>query len=248
MDAYTSFASVYDVMMNDIPYEEWAEYVKLLLEKNDVKSGAHIEELGCGTGSFTMEMCKLGYKMGGIDLSGDMLSIATDKFKETEYQDVVFSEQDMQEFELPEKVDAIVSVCDSMNYIIEEGGLDKVFKQAEKALKSNGCFIFDLKTKYFYENVLAYNTMAANFDNCSYIWDNYYHEDECINEYMLTLFIQDTKFFRKFVEMHYQKAYDIDEVMDCARRNGFTNIKVYDAFGLDAPFKCSERVYFVLRR
>lgn len=248
MEAYTSFANVYDVMMKDIPYEEWAEYVKSLLELNGVKPGAHVVELGCGTGSFTMEMCKQGYKMGGVDLSGDMLSVAVDKFRESEYDDVIFSEQDMQELELPEKVDALVSVCDSVNYIIEDGGLDKVFKQAEKNLKSNGCFIFDLKTRYFYENVLAYNTLAANFDNCSYIWDNYYHEEERINEYLLTLFIQDNKFFRKFVENHFQKAYEIEEVMECARRNQFTNIKVYDAFTMDAPSKCSERLYFVLRR
>ena len=32
MEAYTSFASVYDTFMDNIPYEEWSVYVKELLE------------------------------------------------------------------------------------------------------------------------------------------------------------------------------------------------------------------------
>lgn len=181
MEAYTDFAYVYDVMMGGIPYDEWAEYAGKLLEQNDIKPGARVAELGCGTGSFTMEMCRRGYKMTGIDLSSDMLSVAASKFENTDYSDVVFSEQDMTDFSLPDKADALISVCDSVNYIMEEDGMDKLFACAGKNLKSNGVFIMDLKTRYFYENVLAYNTMAENFENCSYIWDNYYHEEEKVN-------------------------------------------------------------------
>lgn len=248
MEAYTDFAYVYDVMMKDIPYDEWAAYVKEILIRNKIKPGAHIAELGCGTGSFTMELSKLGYRMTGIDLSSDMLSVAASKFKDSEYADVVFSEQDMADFSLPEKADAIVSVCDSVNYLTEDGNLDSMFDCVSKNLKSNGVFIMDLKTEYFYENVLAYNTMAENFENCSYIWDNYYHEEEKINEYLLTVFVKEGKLYRKFVENHFQRAYDMDDIMNAARRNGFTGIKAYDAFTFDKPGKCSERIYFEFRR
>lgn len=248
MGMYTDFAYVYDVMMSGIPYDEWAEYVKELLEKNDIMPGARLAELGCGTGTFAMEMCKGGYKMTGIDLSSDMLSVATSKFEDTEYADTVFSEQDMTDFSLPEKVDACISICDSVNYIMEEDGMDKLFECVAKNLKSNGVFIMDLKTRYFYENVLAYNTMAENFENCSYIWDNYYHEEERVNEYLLTGFVREGKLYRKFVENHFQKAYEVEEVMNAARRCGFTGIKVYDAFTWENPGKRSERVYFVFRR
>ena len=107
----------------------------------------------------------------------------------------------------------------------------------------------DLKTRYFYENVLAYNTMAENFPTCSYIWDNYYHENDRVNEYLLTLFVQEGKHhYRKYIETHFQKAYEVDEVIEVARKSGFTNISVYDAFTMDKPDKGSERVYFVFRR
>lgn len=248
MEMYTDFAYVYDTMMSDIPYDEWAEYTKKLLELSGIKPGAHVAELGCGTGSFTMEMCKLDYRMTGIDLSSDMLSVAASKFENTDYSEVVFSEQDMTDFSLPEKQDAFVSVCDSVNYIMEEDGIDKLFTCVGKNLKSNGVFVMDLKTRFFYENVLAYNTMAENFENCSYIWDNYYHEEERVNEYLLTVFVKEGRLYRKFVENHFQKAYDVEEVMNAARHSGFTGIKVYDAFTMEKPGKGSERVYFVFRR
>lgn len=248
MDAYTGFAYVYDEMMADIPYDEWAQYTKKLLEYDDIKPGAHLAELGCGTGSFTMEMCKLGYKMTGIDISTDMLSVAKNKFEDGEYSDTVFSEQSMADFELPEKADACVSICDSVNYLMEDKDIEGLFKSVDKNLKSNGIFIMDLKTRYFYESVLAYNTMAANFENCSYIWDNYYHDDESVNEYLLTIFTKEGDKYRKFEETHFQKAYDLDKIENIARKFGFTNIKIYDAFTMDKPVKCSERVYFVFRR
>ncbi|MGN0514323.1 MAG: class I SAM-dependent DNA methyltransferase [Lachnospiraceae bacterium] len=248
MEAYTDFAYVYDTMMKDIPYAEWAEYVKTLLQDDKIGKGATVAELGCGTGSFTLEMSKLGYTMTGVDISPDMLSVARSKFEDTEYDKVVFCEQDMTEFELPEKADAIVSVCDSVNYLIEDGDLDKLFVRVNENLKSNGSFIVDLKTRFFYENVLAYNTMAENFENCSYIWDNYYHEEERINEYLLTVFVKEGKLYRKFVENHFQRAYEVDDLIETARKNGFTQIKVYDAFTKEKPGKQSERVYFVFRR
>lgn len=248
MEAYTDFAYVYDKMMKDIPYDEWADYTMSLLAGNEIKAGASITELGCGTGSFTMEMCKLGYRMTGIDISTDMLSVARDKFENSSYRNIVLSQQDMTDFALPQKADAFVCVCDSLNYLIEEGSLEKMFQCILANMKKSGVAIIDMKTRYFYENVLAYNTLAENFDDCSYIWDNYYHEEEHINEYILTVFAKEDKLYRKFEENHFQRAYTINEVLNAAKEAGFATTKVYDAFTMNKPDKISERVYFVFGR
>ena len=39
MDAYSSFASVYDQFMDNVPYEEWAEYLTGLLGEYQVHDG-----------------------------------------------------------------------------------------------------------------------------------------------------------------------------------------------------------------
>ena len=52
MDAYTGFARVYDLFMDDIPYDAWGEYLTGLLREYGVTSGL-ILDLGCGTGTMT---------------------------------------------------------------------------------------------------------------------------------------------------------------------------------------------------
>ncbi|MEG0689311.1 MAG: class I SAM-dependent methyltransferase, partial [Hungatella sp.] len=52
MDAYTSFAAVYDTFMDNIPYEEWSAYLTGLLKEYGIADGL-VLDLGCGTGSMT---------------------------------------------------------------------------------------------------------------------------------------------------------------------------------------------------
>ena len=35
MDAYTTFAQVYDLFMDNVPYEEWSEYLLSVLKEYD---------------------------------------------------------------------------------------------------------------------------------------------------------------------------------------------------------------------
>ena len=50
MEAYTSFAEVYDTFMDNVPYEEWADYLEDRLKEYGVKDGL-VLELGCGDGA-----------------------------------------------------------------------------------------------------------------------------------------------------------------------------------------------------
>ena len=59
MDAYTSFAAVYDTFMDNIPYEEWTEYLIGLLKEYGICDGL-IADLGCGTGNMTEQLAEAG--------------------------------------------------------------------------------------------------------------------------------------------------------------------------------------------
>ena len=52
VETYTDFAQVYDTFMDNIPYEEWAEYIKEILRRQNVADGL-VLDLGCGTGTLT---------------------------------------------------------------------------------------------------------------------------------------------------------------------------------------------------
>lgn len=246
MEAYTSFAKVYDTFMDNIPYEEWCKYIIGILKEHNVDNGL-VLDLGCGTGSLTQIMARAGYDMIGIDNADEMLEIAMEKKVESEL-DILYLLQDMREFELYGTVRAIISICDSMNYILEEDDLLEVFKLVNNYLDPGGIFIFDLNTIYKYEHILGEQVIAENRDECSFIWDNYYDKDECINEYDLTLFIkEEDNLYRKFEETHYQRAYDIEIIKQLIEKSGMEFVEVYDAFNKIAPKSDSERIYVIAR-
>ena len=159
MEAYSEFAQVYDLFMDNIPYEQWCEYLVTLLKKYNVDDGL-VLELGCGTGNISEALRRKGYDMIGIDNSAEMLSVAIEKSMEVEddtLPQALYLCQDMREFELYGTVRAIVSICDSMNYITEPEDLKEVFKLVNNYLDPEGVFIFDMNTCYKYEKQEGYD-------------------------------------------------------------------------------------------
>lgn len=247
MESYKSFASIYDEFMDNIDYSSWCDYIIEILNEYGITDG-ELLELGCGTGSITELLASKGYTMIGLDNSAEMLSIATEK-KDESGHDILYILQDMREFELHGRVRAIISVCDSMNYILTEDDLVKIFKQANKYLDADGVLIFDLNTIYKYEKILSYNTFAENREEGSFIWENFYDEKTQINEYDLTLFIAKADgSYQKNEELHYQRGYSLATIKELVVKAGLEFVNAYDAFTFDQPKENSERIYVVAKR
>lgn len=187
MEAYTSFAYVYDTFMDNVPYGEWARHIREKLCEHGVTDGI-VLDLGCGTGTMTERLAGYGYDMIGVDNSEEMLELAMEKKTESGY-DILYLLQDMRGFELYGTVRAVVSVCDSVNYITEPDELEEVFRLVNNYLDPKGIFLFDFNTVHKYRDVIGDSTIAEDCGVCSFIWDNRYYEKEQINEYDLTLFI-----------------------------------------------------------
>lgn len=245
MQPYSGFAAVYDLFMDNVPYEEWAEYVQLLLNKNKIEKGLLLE-LGCGTGSMTRCLADRGFDMIGIDYSEEMLAIAREN--STEDYNILYLCQDMREFELYGTVAAVVSVCDSMNYLLNEEDLLKVFRLVNNYLDPGGLFIFDLDTEYAYREILGDNTIAENREEGSFIWENTYYGDEKMNEVNLTLFLpdEDQRYYKQ-EETHYRKAYSMDTITRLIEEAGMELVAIYDMLTEKKPKKDSERVYIIAR-
>lgn len=251
MEAYTGFAKVYDRFMDNIDYAGWCSYLIELLRENHIKDNA-IAELGCGTGNVTEILAENGYDVIGIDFSQEMLEIATEKLHEAdssigEKGQIIYVCQDICELELPDKVSAMVSICDSINYITEYEDFVRVLKNVKRYLKPEGIFIFDLKTvKYFKE--IGESVIAEDREDCSFIWDNYFDENDYINEYRLSLFIQGADGrYDKFMEEHYQRAYFIDEVKMAAKEAELTVEAMYNAFTRNEACEDNDRIYVILK-
>ncbi|MBQ9341042.1 MAG: methyltransferase domain-containing protein [Lachnospiraceae bacterium] len=242
MEAYTGFSEVYDTFMDNVPYSKWGEYIIDILKEYGITNGI-LCEIGCGTGKMTKLLSDRGYDMIGIDSSADMLDIAHDKRGND--GKILYLNQDMKEMELYGTVRAFVSCCDSVNYLLSGEELLTTFKLVNNYLDPKGLFIFDMNTTYKYKELLADNVFAENRDDASFIWENFYDEDEKINEYDLTLFVKEDELYRKYEEVHYQKAYDIEEVEELIEKSGLKLLAVYDAYTRDKVREDSERVIFI---
>ena len=243
--------------MDNVPYEEWADYLEDRLKEYGVKDGL-VLELGCGTGSMTELLAEKGYDMIGIDNSSEMLDIALKK-KEKSNQNMMYLEQDMREIDLYSTAGTFISVCDSINYLLEDDDVRRTFALVNNYLYPGGIFIFDFNTIHKYRDVIGDTTIAEDRDNCSFIWDNYYHADEAINEYDLTIFVaeeytnkdraqvSDGGLFRKFMETHYQRGYTLDEMKHFVEEAGMQFVTAIDAETHAEVMGESERVYVIAR-
>ena len=120
MEAYTDFAAVYDLFMEETPYQEWKERIVELLKEHGIHDGL-VLDLGCGTGTMTELLGREGYDMIGVDASCDMLDVAVKK-RESSGLDILYLCQDMRELELYGTVRAVVCICDGLNYLLDREG------------------------------------------------------------------------------------------------------------------------------
>lgn len=267
--SYSAFAYVYDELMDNVPYDEWAEYLIGLLKENGVAEGL-VCELGCGTGQMTRRLAAAGYDMIGIDLSEEMLDVAReqeygayegecdlDEEADTDEPSILYLQQDMREFELYGTVSAVVSICDSMNYMTTDEDLLQVFRLVNNYLDKDGVFIFDMNTEYKYKELMGDTTIAENREDVSFIWENLYDGEKRLNEYCLTLFAKaevdeddeesGAPLYEKYEEVHLQRAYPLEEVKRLLAEAGMTFVAAYDVLTHEAPGPECERMYIVAK-
>lgn len=244
MNAYHAFALVYDRMMEEIPYEEWCNFVTDQLKKFGIEDGLMLE-LGCGTGTLTEMFDVKGFDMIGVDNSEEMLAEAVEK-REQSGRSILYLNQDMREFELYGTVRAVISLCDTMNYLTEYDDLVNVCRLVNNYLDPNGIFLFDLKTDHYFKSIGCQSFCDAD-EEVSFIWDNDYDEEKRINSYALTLFVQEEdNRYERFDEYHEQRAFSIDEVRRAIEESGMIFLDAIDKNGAPAT-KDTDRVYIIAR-
>ena len=267
MEIYTDFAMFYDHFMDDVPYDEWGEFIREQLLTYGVQEGRTTDnlqddepvklplvlDLGCGTGVMTERLASYGYDMIGIDSSTAMLEIAKNR-EGSSHHNILYLLQDMREFELYGSVTAVVCACDTINYILKLAELKQVFRLVNHYLDPGGLFIFDFNTDYKYQEVIGNQTIGENRGDKSFIWENYYYVEERINEIELSLFVKEDKgesargeLYRKYVETHHQRAYHLEEIKEALEEAGLELIKAYDDYTCEEVHQESQRVVVVAR-
>ena len=264
-NTYQAFASVYDELMNDVPYDEWVERIdrdirrygvsKTAGEREEVSSDDEavlaserdlVADLACGTGVITRKLFDKGYDVFGVDISSDMLSRAQTSDDE---RGIMYLNQDICELDLYSTIGTAVCICDSLNYLLSDEELEAAFGGVSNFLYPGGVFIFDCNTSYKYREAIGESTIAEAGEDVSFIWDNFYDEDENVNEYDLTLFIKrEDGLYERAEETHLQRGIEKEDIESLAKKSGLEIMLISDSDTDGEVREDTERIYAVLKK
>ena len=254
MRAYREFASVYDRLMEDMPYGEWISFARRCFELYGMPRS--VADLGCGTGNLAIPLAKSGFEVYGIDISADMLAIARSKWDAPPARGqggtIRWLQQDMRDWELPDPVDAVISFCDCLNYLTAEEDVIRTFRQTFAGLAPGGLFLFDVHAPRTFQRYAEEQPFILDEKDIAYLWTAEYDPADRIIRHDLTFFVRepsrDGALYRRFEETHEQRAYDPDWLADQLAAAGFELLHLCADFSWQEPQEDSERLFFVARK
>lgn len=162
--AYDAFAEKYDEFNKQNDYEVWLGEVLLPeLEKHGLARGGRVLDVGCGTGKAFDTLLRRGWSVWGVDVSAEMLAVAKAKLPDPwGYRGTCeLRQHDARELPTPliwhyptfgnrtpraVKFDLVLALNDVVNYLTEDGDLERCFEGMQKNLAPDGLVCFDANT------------------------------------------------------------------------------------------------------
>ena len=220
---YKDFAYIYDKLSFDLDYEKYANNIKNLVGKNNIKKEKMLE-LACGTGMLTIHFFDFFEKIDALDLSKSMLEVFSKKFQE---ENVSLYNYNMVNFQNENSYDLIVILLDSINYILEEKDLKKLIENSYKNLKKDGLLIFDINSEYKMKEVFGSKSYIYEYEDIFYTWDNI--KDGDIIDMELNFFVEnDDGTYQRIIENQVERIYSVDFMKKILKENNFCEIEIFD--------------------
>ena len=246
---YQNLAPVYDAFMADADYDAWAAYLAAFIRDAVTEETPRVVDCGCGTGTLMLRLLESGMAVTGLDRSLEMLQVAAEKLRKAGFVKAELVCEDMCQLSVHRPVDAIVSACDCVNYLLTDKDVFRFFRSAYAALKPGGMLLFDISSVYKLSMLLNGYCFGEALTDYAYLCNNWFDVESARLQMDLTIFTRETNdHYVRAEETHFQRAYEEETLIDGLFSAGFTAIKTYAAFTKNAPGSTSERIQFVSRR
>ncbi len=236
--SYETLASMYDQLMDEVPYAEWQQF----FESRTNSKVKDVLDVGCGTGEFMIRLAQSAYNVIGVDLSEEMLSIAQEKI-DLAGVSIPLIAQNMTEI-AGFDVDCVVIFCDALNYLETKAEVLQTFKRVYDVLRNDGLFLFDVHS---ISKIAAFidTPYTSSGEDISYIWESFEGDYPHSVVHELTFFVQeeDGRYLRH-EETHKQRTFEKKEYEQLLKEAGFTLCEVTADFGEEIN-DSSERLFFV---
>ena len=245
MDAYKALAVSYDRLTNDVDYEAVVAFYKEILAREGLTPRTAVD-LACGTGSVAMLLAKEGLQVTAVDMSEDMLTIASQKCTEMDNPPRWICQR-LEELQLLRGVDLAVCALDSLDYITDPADCTQAIKRIYKALNPGGTFIFDVNTP---EKLRAMDgqVFLDEDDDVYCVWRGEFDEKTNICSYGMDLFQREGECWYRSFEEHREYAYSREQLTGYLKDAGFTHVEVYADRRFESPREGEQRIYFKARK
>lgn len=245
MGAYETLAASYDRLTNDVDYNATVGFYEEILAREGISPRTAVD-LACGTGSVALLLAQKGLRVIGVDLSEEMLTVASQK-AQTLDQPPVFVRQPLQKLHLPRGVDMAVCALDSLDYLTDPQDCALAIRRVYKALNPGGIFLFDVNTP---EKLRAMDgqVFLDEDDDVYCVWRGEFDEKTNICSYGMDLFQHRGRLWERSFEEHREYAYTQQQLTAYLKDAGFTHIRIYADRRLEAPAAGEQRIYFSARK
>ncbi|HSU79955.1 MAG TPA: class I SAM-dependent methyltransferase [Candidatus Angelobacter sp.] len=242
-ETYTEFASLYDNLMDEAPYNEWVNLVERMIAPQ-----RELLELGAGTGTLAAQLIQKGYQLTVSDLSEDMLAIAEQKMRSID-ETALFYVLDMRNFRLDHLFDGVLLFCDAINYLSDEQAVKETFQSVYSHLKDGGVFLFDAHSIRKIERFLDQQTFGSSEPSVSYLWECFPGDADHSVIHDLTFFVQqDNGSYSRVEETHEQRTYPLDFFVSLLKAIGFVEVSVVGDFDDATDLSACDRWCFVAKK
>jgi len=245
MEPYEALAQIYDQVMDHVDYRHWAHYIlKLaLLHGEEPKL---ILDVSCGTGSLDRALSMHNLRVLACDASLAMVRRAMQSEKQ-KAQRVMYWCCDMRHLSLHIQADVILSLYDSMNYLLEDDDWIRTLVEVHRRLQPFGLFIFDISTlhnsletfaEYHHEErtTNGYYRRTCFFDAAASVQYNYF-----------TIYLHNTPEMA-YSEVHRQRIRSLEQVDQLISQTPFKRVGIYSDFSLKPGSEKADRVHYVLQK
>ncbi|MBN1466052.1 class I SAM-dependent methyltransferase [candidate division KSB1 bacterium] len=229
--------------MAHVNYKLWATYIHEIVTRFRPES-RRIVDLSCGTGTLCLLLAHYGYQVTGMDSSHAMLRQAARKTASAQIRYVC---ADLCSLPMAERSDVMISLYDSMNYLMDIPLWNRSLLDIHSCLNDDGLFIFDVSTIYNSCKDFSRYIHRESFADGSYHRKSTFDREKNIqtNYFEIKLAHQPGVLF---CEMHRQRIRQLEEIVDIIRRSPFDLVAGYKDFSLAAYSENCERVHFVLKK
>ncbi len=240
MNSYERFAEVYAELMTDIPYNKYVEWIRHFAPSTEYPQ---LLDIGCGTGTLALMLHQAGYMVSGIDLSEEMLAVASARLEATGVTIPLYA-MSMDQLDGFENLDIAIIPIDSINYVKEQQDVVETLQRIYDSLRDGGQLFFDVHSLFKMDEIFLDGPFTYDDGEITYIWHTEPGEYPHSVYHQMTFFVQAKDgLFERFDEEHFQRTFAIAQYETWLKEIGFTHIEVTADWTTHSPSEETERIF-----